>query len=328
MSGKSLSKLIILLPCLLFAACGPAGVFLTVDVKLPAVFPIPARDKTLAVFVAQNGNETDSLLRNALARSLQKNLEAQLHLDTGSVAVYNHYPADFGPMDSLAATAYDKELAREVEADLAFMVDEVSTGLFEIYDRAVPETAYPEASDYFSGYVSLPYRADIGVFDVERGRRLLNIPVRDTIVWEEVLARNAAKVPVPQDAFSDLMQVSADLGENLARNFVTHWEEQDRVLFTYSQRKWNRAAQYARNFQWEEAQALWLELSEQSNAQALACVYFNLAVASEMLGKIALARDWLEQSKKYWISPYTRDYEALLEARVSEKAKLIRQASF
>jgi hypothetical protein len=48
---------------------------------------------------------------------------------------------------------------------------------------------------------------------------------------------------------------------------------------------------------------------------------FNLALASEMLGKFDLAIEWLRKAKKYYPLPEIETYKLTLEERINNSIK-------
>ena len=108
-------------------------------------------------------------------------------------------------------------------------------------------------------------------------------------------------------------------GNETAQSFVDQWETQDRILFVYNKRDWNRAYDHALVFEWEKAMDIWLTLLDATNVKEVACAAFNVAVACEMQGLFDLARKWLDFSQKTLDMPETKYYADLLQERNKQK---------
>lgn len=97
----------------------------------------------------------------------------------------------------------------------------------------------------------------------------------------------------------DMFKSSAQhCGLQLAKLFELEWILQPISVIYYDSVRWVEAADYANDFQWQEAMKIWLELVKTDKLERASCAQYNLAVGCYMLGRYQLAKDWLELSNK------------------------------
>ena len=116
------------------------------------------------------------------------------------------------------------------------------------------------------------------------------------------------------------------LGSLAAKFTQPQWETQERVLFFFSSAPWYKALEHAFMFEWEEAQNIWLMLTkENKNHKKVAYAAYNLAVASEMMGRFDLAKEWLDMSGKYLKIPEVKYYMQILDERKQQQRFILLQ---
>ncbi|MEJ1729737.1 DUF6340 family protein [Escherichia coli] len=303
---KAIRTIGLLALLLITGACGPMINIMEVDVRLPATRPLNILGRNMAVFTPQydSVSMTDSVLLNRFAQAFADGIASQALLPKGSVPLFSHYCGS-EPLGTLDQPDYVHRLALETGTDLLFMVDSVTIGGFQAKDL----------------YLIVPLLSVVRVYDTEQVRFIQYIPIRDTVAWEFWIQNDQETIPIPKNAFVDLQKAAVYLGERTARSFVDQWETQDRVVFVYDKRVWNKAYDHALAFEWDKAMDIWLELLEGPNVKEIACAAFNLALACEMQGNFELAGKWLELSQKTFDMPETRYYMELLQER-NKQSKL------
>lgn len=301
---KAIRTIGLLVLLLITGSCGPMINIMEVDVRLPATRPLNIMGRNMAVFTPQYDSVTltDSVLLNRFAQAFADGLASQASLPKGSVPLFSHYCGS-EPLGTLEQPDYVLRLALDTGADLVFMVDSVTIGDFQIEDP----------------YLITPVLSVVRVYDAESVRFTQYIPISDTVAWEFWMPDDEETIVIPKNAFVDLQKAAVYLGERTSRSFLDQWETQDRVVFVYDKRAWNRAYDHALNFEWDKAMEIWLELLEGTNAKEVACAAFNLALACEMQGHFELAEKWLELSRKTYNMPETSYYLELLKDRNKQK---------
>lgn len=297
---KAIRSFVFMLFLMLMASCGPVINILEVDVRLPAAKPLPLLGKQLAVFIPvyDSVSVIDSVLLNKFSQALAEELALLTHLPEGAVPLYSHRTED-AALGTLEQPDYVYRLAVETESDMVFMVDSVTIGNFETLRQ----------------YLILPFQSVVRVFDAETFEFPEYTVLYDTLAWELRLPYDANTVTIPPAAYEDILRAAAFLGQRTARSYVDQWETQDRVVFVYDRKDWNKAYDYALAFEWDKAMHLWMELLDAGNEKEIACAAFNIALACEMQGHFDLAEEWLDLSARTFAMQETQYYAELLSKR-------------
>lgn len=95
-----------------------------------------------------------------------------------------------------------------------------------------------------------------------------------------------------------LFEIATDAAEDYYNRISPHWEPGYRLYYRGNTEKLlsiSRRLEYSRN--WPAAAAEWVKLTNSDNLTVKFYATYNMAVASEMLGKPRLAMEWLEKAK-------------------------------
>ena len=306
------------------SGCGAMIQIIDVDVKLPAEQPYRFNNREIAIFNAiydSTGLErsmwNDSLLINKVAEGFRNQLSTDLFLDIDSIPVYNHFFCD-ATYDVLEDKEYIYALSEQIGARTLVFIDSLRPTDFELIryriglpDRLVPILATTEWQMVFR------------FFDIDSDRFITRIAIKDTLFWN-IITKDQDSLLVVNKLISSLPETALYLGSAAAKKMLPQWETQERVLFLYPGFLWNKAMEHAFMFEWEEALKIWLSISRSTkNPRKIAFAAYNLAVASEMMGYIDLAKEWLDLSRKYQNITEINHYARLLEERDQQRRKML-----
>ena len=308
-------------------ACGPVIQLMDVDVKLPAEHSLPFDSGNIGIFnalydtagVAGRG-WNDSLLINKVAEGFRDRLAEELSLDREDIPIYNHFCGQTagGTLDD---KAYIYSLSDQTGARSLVLIDSLRHGDFE----RVTTGATLTTDGYKLVYISNAWQMVFRFFDMDQDRFTARFAFSDTLVWN-VYARDRDSLLIDTKVRSSLSEAASFMGAAVAKLTRAQWETQERVLFSFKGGKWYKALDHAYVFEWEEAQALWLALTKEAkNGRKVAYAAYNLAVASEMLGRMDLAKEWLELSAKYMDIPEIKRYAQMLEERIQQQRVMVLQ---
>lgn len=158
--------------------------------------------------------------------------------------------------------------------------------------------------DYFSVYEEMNYKvqalksAHIYVLSMWNFYNLKEDKLQyyyhrvDTISWYQSYNDNI-KLPNRNDAMMNAAQIS---GENFSNFLTPHWIPVQRTLYQSGQVDFKKAEQLAEENKWLEAAQLWRKNINNKNNSIAAKSMYNLAVASEIMGEIEAAMDWVVKS--------------------------------
>jgi hypothetical protein len=106
-----------------------------------------------------------------------------------------------------------------------------------------------------------------------------------------------------------LMDAAKYLGESFGKKIIPSWIPVERMYYGSSNPEMIKAEQFAINNEWLKAAEIWNRETKNKNLKIVAKSCYNLALASEMEGKIDLSIDWLIRS--YSILPKNnKDHQA------------------
>ena len=308
-------------------ACGPVIQLIDVDVKLPAEYPLLFDSGNIGVYNALYDTTdgvgvrwNDSLLINKVAEGFRDRLAAGFALDPEDIPIYNHFCGQTagGTLDD---KAYVYSLSDQTGARSLVLIDSLWHGDFEHFSSVATLTA----DNYKLIYISMPWQMVFRFFDMDLDRFTARFALSDTLIWN-VYAKEKDTLLIANKVRSSLPEAASYMGAAVARLTQAQWETQERVLFSFTGGKWYKALDHAYMFEWEEAQAIWLALTKETkNRRKIAYAAYNMAVASEMMGRIDLAKEWLELSAKYMDIPEIGLYLQLLEERKQQQNAIVWQ---
>jgi len=158
--------------------------------------------------------------------------------------------------------------------------------------------------DYFSVYEEMNYMAEAlryahvyvlsmwNFYNLNEDKLQYYYNRVDTISWHRSYNENI-KLPNRNDAMMNAAQIS---GEKFSNYLAPHWIPVQRMLYQSGQSDLKKAEQLAEENRWLEAAQLWRKNIDNKNKSIAAKSMYNLAVASEIMGEIDAAMDWVVKS--------------------------------
>lgn len=284
--------LMLALPLLALAACGPVTYTLPVE-KLSGTSGNVNFQGTVPGIVTLVGHgDSDSALLSSLAVGMAERLEADLGLNGGSVPVYSMYAEEVDLGDRTAV----EYLHAAAGVDFLVVADSLDVGE---YTAEMPEEqVYAEGRFMRQTVVSLPYRMRIQVFDSRK-----EAPVeswREDNVMEWTLLSDAPLTGLrAMDRVDDEAEESfRALGGTLAGKLVPQWETVNKIIYVYNDSKWTEACRLAWLFEWDKALEIWYGEADSPDTRKAACAAHNISVACEILEMDDLAAEWKARAEK------------------------------
>lgn len=90
-------------------------------------------------------------------------------------------------------------------------------------------------------------------------------------------------------------QVVQEAAARYVSTIAPHYVLEERKIFVSGNAQFSRAKQLVENGDWQSASDIWYQLATSSNSKVAGKASFNLAVASEYLGKYKLAIEWAQK---------------------------------
>ena len=145
----------------------------------------------------------------------------------------------------------------------------------------------------------------------------------DAVDYSMYSARD--KLPTRKEA---LQEASYQAGKNYAEQLSPYWKEVERLFFDYYNSTMSKATKYALDDKWKKAAAIWKQVANEGDRTKHAIAAYNMALASEMLGKLDLAKYWIKEAlSKRPKAPAFKDYQTIIKERIRRQRIIDRQLS-
>jgi len=175
--------------------------------------------------------------------------------------------------------------------------------------------------DYYYGYLNTVVYCYWRVYDITKNQIANGYLYRDTLMWD---ATDWIPVVVGNQIpgyFTASAYAGAECGKKYAEKIAPIWNNDKRILFHSGSREMENGAIHAMNGRWIDAAAEWQKVFFLNKRKQSAKAAFNLALASEMLGKFDIAMEWLQKAKKYYPLPEIDSYRLTIEERITNSLK-------
>lgn len=306
---------------LVSGGCGPIPQLLYVERSVAAENPVDFEGKSVSLFVTVDTTEysgseyisfNDSLYMVSMATGIASELEKKFSLNEGAILVFNHYPASW-------EREYDMEYIHNLSfvsnSDLVFILDSLTITLPELVLREKTSEG-----GYSSTFAGAGLYSSLKLYDGLTADLLQNISRNDTIYWELLTRSEIREESIINRVNASLGPVTESLGSEIAGTMFPTWREQERILYLFSGDKWWSAYDSATVFKWDDAVEVWLSITEkEDDVVKIAAAAFNLAVASELNGRTALALEWIDVSIENHVLKGAIEYKKYLLEKIEKE---------
>ncbi len=129
-----------------------------------------------------------------------------------------------------------------------------------------------------------------------------------------------------RDLYTVTRELSAKAGEKYGMRIAPVWITVSRNFYNTAkgagEEPMERANRYVISGNWEEAAAIWRELTNQRDQKTAGRAAHNLAVAAERLGALPTALDWAKQAYTKFGNKASQSYILILEQRIADQQRL------
>lgn len=130
--------------------------------------------------------------------------------------------------------------------------------------------------------------------------------------------------PLP-DRYNALQQLAVEAGRHYARQISPTWKKVTRTYLSDNSAEMEKPVKAASSNDWETAAGEWLKLTSGKKKARAAMAAYNMAVASEVLGNLEMARYWLNKSVEIKPLPAATSYGQELSTREANLLLLKKQ---
>ncbi|MEW6135911.1 MAG: DUF6340 family protein [Bacteroidota bacterium] len=168
--------------------------------------------------------------------------------------------------------------------------------------------------------------ADFRFYDLKQQVVVDRYTVSDTLFWDNVAYgwdRCLQAFPARDEAFA---RIASQLGNKYISRISPTLRNEQRFYFVLSNNSdFKKGAEYAQQGMWATAARYWIKPASGKRKLQAALASFNMALASEMQGKLDIALYWIEQSLLHKQTPEAQKYRETLFKRQAEVDKLVEQ---
>jgi hypothetical protein len=205
-------------------------------------------------------------------------------------------------------------------ADLFIVLDSLNLSMesdqFIIGGYDVPE---------YYAYREIAVQAYLKVFDLPNEKMIDQYTYTDTLFWDATAyTLNKLKSQLPSLEQS-IREVSYFAAYDYANRIFPRWQLETRQYFVSGNEDFEKAAELAEEHQWLEAAELWDKYIQDQDRELASRANYNMAVASEMLGKLDLALKYAARSYVIKKKSRTKEYIYILQQRKDELQQLQQQ---
>ncbi len=260
-------------------------------------------------------SETDSTIKyRSLSNSCLDALSWELKKEGYFTSVVNYHDG-LGNIDSSEKELFNPELLfQKTESDLCIILDQFSFHIKKYKD-------FEHATNIASLSWTIVYKKDTSFYTYEQKDGLnftaSDFPPGSTKNMKiNLVVHNSAKY----------------LGQSFCSKIIPTWIPADRVYYTSKNPEMVQAEKFALSNDWLKAAEIWNRQTKNKDIRIAAKASYNLAVASEMAGKMDIAIGWLVLSSSILKEKNNVDhklncqnYISILIARKKEIEKLSNQ---
>ncbi|MGC8865215.1 MAG: DUF6340 family protein [Bacteroidales bacterium] len=162
-------------------------------------------------------------------------------------------------------------------------------------------------------------------YDIKHQQVIDRFSVSDTLFFDNVAYGWERCIEAFPDRATAFSQIARQLGRKYASRLSPVLRNEQRFYFSGSQADLQKGAEYARQGLWVTAARYWKNPATGRKKTLAARAAFNMALASEMEGKIDVALYWIEQSLLRRQMPEAQNYRNILVHRKAEVDRLVEQ---
>lgn len=289
-----------------FEQLNPAVYSFPKDIENVAVVnrmpPIGEAKSNLMTLGDMNGDGKTSVETLAEALANTKYFNQVMVCDS---ALFVEGQGDLMPSETVA------ELSNSLNADMLISVDRV------FIQKEKLEILYPGMNMPWP-VISVKVTPVVNLYMPSR-EKPIRVIAQDSLQW------NVDEVISDRDLLKETASFAAHL---ICKKLVPYWANSERLYYAGGTAEMRDASVWVREHNWSKAYTVWNSVYEASKSdKSKMKTAFNLALASEMEGRIEEAEQWLEKAQQYAKSG-SRDeqvckyYAAQLQERKADYARL------
>ena len=313
---------------LLFQNCQPLT-SIQIETIVPAKIDFPGNYNKI-VFInletdINNDNKIDTLLYNIITDEMNLGFLDAIQMSAGIDTSDYFYVKGFPDKEKLykldtISWKYLERLSENSNADIFIVLDSLSLSM----QSEIISDYYSIPTEYYK-YRELSINAYWSIFDLVDKKRLDYYHYSDTLLWDAIGYSKAEVNHKLLGVERSIKETSYFAAKDYASRVFPGWRLETRYYFILGNKDFEKAGKLAKNNKWLEASAIWENYIDNIDKEIASRACYNLALASEMMGKYGAAIGWAERSNSIKSKTRTRYYISVLKTRKNNLEKLQKQ---
>ena len=207
-----------------------------------------------------------------------------------------------------------KNYCTDFKVDAVLVLENFNEHVFATYTR-IPQIQMP---DLKKRLLKIVCNSIWSLYVPEKGLMIKNFIISDSLEWKmESIYLPDLKYSLP-NLKKALTLTGETAGRQMAKAISPAWIEKPRHYFSTGKSQIDKAIPLIHTNKWDEAAKIWVKYSTTSSKRVRGKVEFNMALVSEMFGKIDLAIEWCMKSYQTSYLKVKEDYLKILRLRKKE----------
>ena len=280
------------------SSCAPQAFVIKPEMRGASKSGINLVGKSIAVVYLTDGNPKDDAFNASMASGFATRLEGDYFGGNEQIGIFkmeSSEGADYSSKDTLV------NLVMESGKDVVFLFDIPMLGDPIVGEQAKVSKATARPDSSYSTNVAMTFATNIYVYDsMDKGDKVLGFTGNKSLATEVYSDGKASRADLAKAAEGNIPSMADKAGYLAANSFLSTWVQDEFFVVYYdgAEKAWNKGAEYAYSFQWQEAIEQWMTLINSKNSEKRACAAYNIALGCFMAGQPGLALEWLDRSDK------------------------------
>ncbi len=280
-------------------SCAPQAFVVSPEMRGPSKSGLNLAGKSIAVVYLTDGNPRGEAFNASAAVGFATRLEEDYFGGDRVIELFSARGGegvDYASKDSLVS------LVMETGKDVVF--------LFDVPELGVPDVKAPmrntgkdvPADSAYVSVATVPFTMKIFVYDsMNMEDRVFGFAGGRSFKAEVYSDGKKTDGSIVNEVWNNIASGAENAGYVAAASFLSTWKQDDFYVIYYdgSEAAWDKGAEYAYSYKWDEAITQWTSLLKSRNSEKRACAAYNIALGCFMCGQPALALEWLDRSDSY-----------------------------
>lgn len=281
------------------ASCAPQAFVVSPEMRGPSKSGLNLVGKSVAVVYLTDGNPRGEAFNSSAAGGFATRLEEDYFAGERRIELFSARGGDgvdYASKDSLVS------LVMETGKDVVFVFDAPELGIPSVKAPVRIEGKNVPADSAYVSVASVPFTIKIFVYDsMNNEDRVFAFAGGRSFNAEVYSDGKKTDQAILNEVWNNIAPGAENAGYVAAASFLSTWKQDSFHVIYYdgSQAAWDKGAEYAYSYKWEEAIKQWTTLLGCKNDEKKACAAYNIALGCFMCGQPALALEWLDRSDSY-----------------------------